>query len=177
MNDDPPIPGPQDGIYTNHWEQYFELGYSPLPVPYGQKYPPPDNTTGRHPTPSKAQCKHWAKTRPNHNIALRLPANVIGIDIDDYDGKHGAETITALEEHIGEQLPPSWTITSRTGGKSGIKLYRIPGGLDLKSILGPGVEIIRHRHRYAMAPPSVHPDGRVYRWVDPDEGVWSLAKP
>jgi hypothetical protein len=30
---------------------------------------------------------------------------------------------------------------------------------------GPGIEIIQHRHRYAVVWPSVHPEGRPYVWV------------
>src|SRR5690606_32377887 len=37
------------------------------------------------------------------------------------------------------------------------------------SVLGPGIEVIRHGHRYAVAWPSTHPDtGRPYRWITPD---------
>jgi Bifunctional DNA primase/polymerase, N-terminal len=59
--------------------------------------------------------------------------------------------------------------TSRTDG-SGIALYRVPPPPKWrrwKSAPVPGVEIVQHDHRYVVCWPSIHPEGRVYVWLEP----------
>lgn len=142
-----------------------------LPLPASAKFPPPSGYTGPHgawPTPD--QLSEWSEDRPDANLALRLPETVLGIDVDAYGTKTGAETLADHEGRHGT-LPATWTITSRTDGVSGIRLFRVPTGLAWPSWLGgkdDGVEIIRHGHRYAVAPPSLHPEGRTYHWISPD---------
>src|SRR5262249_51610384 len=95
-----------------------------------------------------------AEDEPHGNLAIRLPADVIGIDVDACDGKTGAPTIAEAEKRWGE-LPYSPRSTSRNGDyRSGIRLYRIPPGLELVDRiefpeLGIGdIEIIQHHHGY-----------------------------
>lgn len=59
------------------------------------------------------------------------------------------------------------TSTSRGDGVSGIRLFRVPAGRAWRD-LGPGVETIHAGWRYVVAAPSVHPEGREYRWLDAD---------
>ena len=75
------------------------------------------------------------------------------------------------------KLPPTYTSTSRDDGISGIRIYKIPNGVKLASLvefpeleLGD-IEIIQHHHRYVTSWPSMHPDGRQYGWRDP---AWSV---
>jgi hypothetical protein len=109
------------------------------------------------------------------NIALRLPDDVIGIDVDMYDGKRGRVTLAELETKWGE-LPPTWWSTSRNDG-SGIRFYRVPAGRRWPSVPGPGVEIIQHGHRYAVVYPSIHPSGQPYRWMIGDEYTEAIPDP
>lgn len=143
------------------------IGY-PLPLPAGAKHPPPTATTGHdgaEPTP--ADYENWSSWFPDGNTALRLVPEVIGIDVDAYDGKAGAETIRSIEAKHGP-LPATYTSTSRDDGVSGIRLYRINGPAEGLHDPGGGVELIRWSHRYSVVWPSVHPNGRRYRWFDPD---------
>lgn len=149
--------------YRDTWQTYRAAGWDgTIPLPAGRKHPPPNGTTGAdgH-TPSWADCQTWADTQPDANIALRLPDGVIGIDVDAYSGKPGHRTLTELTTRLGP-LPPTWTATSRDG-VSGIRLYRVPPGTRYTQGL-PGIDIIQNHHRYVVAPPSVHPNGGVYRW-------------
>jgi hypothetical protein len=113
-------------------------------------------------------------------IALRLPKNVIGIDLDCYGDKAGRRTFAALQGKWG-RLEPTWITTARDDG-SGIRLYRIEdehipavdrmrdprGNFPDGDALG-GIEIIRWRHRYATVWPTWHGGvGATYRWVTPD---------
>jgi hypothetical protein len=139
-----------------------------------QKTHPPTGYTGNDGTwPTEEQIIEWTQARGQVNIALRLPKNVVGIDVDDYDDKPGADTMTATTEVHG-RLPRTWISTARSG-RSGIRWFTLahpavlPGKLvhpDDPNV--SGVEIIQHTHRYAIVPPSVHPSGETYRWVKPE---------
>ena len=127
--------------------------------------------------------------RPDDNIAVRL-VGIIGIDIDAYDKdgqvKRGDETL-ASAEHLWGPLPPTWRSTSREpGNPSGIRFYRVPKGMEFRTILAlpntdgevtGDIEICQQSHRYAVVWPSVHPDtATVYRWYTPD-GVVAIDPP
>jgi hypothetical protein len=155
-------------VYAAAYNAYWEAGWRGiLPLPPRQKKPVPRNTTGRDAVdPSYADVYDWAETYPDGNIALRLPPNVIGIDVDHYDGKDGGGTLDGLVAQYGP-LPPTWTTGSRADGVSGIRLYRVPEGLRWPGDLGGGIEVIQARHRYAIVWPSVHPKGGTYVWTTP----------
>lgn len=150
---------------------YNEAGFMPLPVTQGTKKIAVNGYTGRDGKWTEvAGVARWISQYPDHNIAIRMPKNVIGIDVDDYDGKAGAETMWALERELGE-LPATLASTSREDGLSGIRLYRVPEGIDWRGGL-PGIEILTWYHRYAMVWPSIHPDtGRMYEWH-----AWQLGE-
>ena len=104
------------------------------------------------------------------NLALRMDLGYLGIDVDDYDDKPGGRTLAALEAQLGA-LPPTVKSTARMPEDpvSGIRLYRVPADLEFDGVAGPGIDIVQHHHRFAMAWPSVHPKtGRVYRWYGPE---------
>lgn len=151
---------------------------SPLPVPYGKKKKPPSGYTGADGIrPSGPDLEEWKAHRGGYNIALRVASDVVLIDVDAYDEKDGAATLADFEAKHGP-LAPTWRLTSRDDGVSGIRLYRLPEGVDEAELgdMGPGVEIIRAGHRYAMAGGSVHPNGGIYEYVAPD-GTRSLTPP
>jgi P4 family phage/plasmid primase-like protien len=166
--------------------EYFAVGWSPIPLPTREKHPVPDQPA--HFTGAvglyvdQAQLDAWlapkARVRAGNlsfaagNIALRLPKTVIGIDVDAYGSKKGAETLEKAEEAWGA-LPATYVITSRDDGISGIRLYRIPEGLAWPGELpqGKGVELLRWDHRYAMVAPSLHDEtGAEYRWHKEQDG-------
>lgn len=154
------------GPYAEHAQTYLTHGWHPLPLPPGQKKPPPTGYTGTGPTPSGPDIYEWVQHYGHGNIALRLPPNIIGIDVDNYGGKGGAATLHRLTQRWGT-LPPTWVSSSRDDQTSGIYLYRVPENLAWPGEAGTDIEIIQHHHRYMVAPPSVHPEGRKYRWRDP----------
>lgn len=159
------------GPYGHAWEGYRAAGWNGvIPLPPRKKAHPPRGTTGADGIwPSYADCMAWADgAEAAGNIALRLPHSVLGVDVDNYDGKPGAATIAAAEHQWGT-LPPTWRTTSRNDGVSGIRLYRVPEGLAWPGEVGPATELIQYRHRYAVVWPSTHPDtGGTYQWHGPD---------
>lgn len=157
---------PSQHPYGDWASAYWVAGWrGVLPLPPGQKTPPPEGYTGAGGAwPSYADVHAWAEERPNANLGIRLPPDVIGMDVDTYGGKRGAETIGNAVAAYGE-LPPTFSSTSRAEGSgSGIFLFRVPPGLRWPGEVGPHVEIIQTRHRYMVAPPSRHPTGRDYQW-------------
>lgn len=157
--------------YANHAWQYFRAGWrGVLPLRPGTKWPPPTGFTGHQGEwPFPADIQAWTEDRPDGNIALRLPEDVLGIDVDAYDDKPGRATLAEAEALCGP-LPKTVMSTSRTDGTSGIRLYRTPPFPSWPTGVGPGIELISHGHRYCVAWPSQHPDGRTYRWVDQRTG-------
>jgi hypothetical protein len=157
------------GPYATAAPTYWAAGWRGiLPLPANAKTPVPRGYTGTGGTwPSYPDVQAWTEDRGHGNIALRLPPDVLGVDVDHYGNKPGGAVLASLEEQLGT-LPPTWRTTSRDDGVSGIRLYRIPAGLRWPGVLGPGIETIRHEHRYAVTWPSIHPAGGTYRWITPD---------
>jgi len=169
---------PAAGPYAQAALSYRAAGWlGVLPLPPRAKYPPPGDYTGRSGlTPSGADIYEWLDgPTAAGNIALRLPVDCLGLDVDAYAGKMGAVAL-AEKQARWEVLPDTWRSTSRDDGLSGIRFYRVPVGLLWPSELGSGAEIIQAAHRYAVVWPSIHPEGGTYRWIDPD-GVVSLSIP
>ncbi|BBX06734.1 bifunctional DNA primase/polymerase [Mycolicibacterium aichiense] len=154
-----------------------------LPLPPRSKVAPPTGYTGREGQwPSAEQFDTWARMFPRDaNICLRLDDETVGIDVDAYGRKTGAETLDEAEKRWGT-LPPTVISGSRDDGVSGIRLFRVPRGtilrdrIGFKDVGGPlgigDVEILQQHHRYVVCWPSVHPDTKtLYVWRDADGSV------
>jgi SAM-dependent methyltransferase len=148
---------------------YHERGWPPIPLPQGKKGPPPDGFTGGSGKDADLeQIQTWITENGYRNIGVRMPRDVIGFDVDNYDSKTGGAELAVVEGKLGE-LPPTAISTSRDDEVSGIRFFRVPEGLKWPGNLSPSIEIIQRKHRYAVVEPSTHPDtGRQYRWVDAD---------
>lgn len=172
--DTPPSTGP----YAQAAPAYWSAGWRGLlPLPARAKKHPPTGFTGTGADPSWPDVQTWVDGDEGAgNIALRLPADIIGIDVDAYDGKPARLVLADLQEQLGP-LPGTWRSTSRDDGVSGIRLYRVPPGLRWPGGLGPGIDLLRRGHRYAVVWPSVHPEGRTYRWIDPAGVVLAATVP
>jgi len=109
----------------------------------------------------KVQSLWLRAPRCNIGIATGRRSGVIVIDVD--AGKGGVETMRAIQASHGA-LPR--TLTARTG--AGWHLYFAAPSTPIRSaanVLGPGVDT-RGEGGYVVAPPSVHPSGAVYRWIN-----------
>ncbi|WP_425837018.1 AAA family ATPase [Microbacterium sp. PA5] len=171
-----PAQTPEQPVYGAAARAYIDAGWrGVLPLPPRQKKPVPSGFTGRAGEwPGGPDVWTWMEDHAHGNVALRLPENVIGIDIDAYPGKPGAATLVNTE-HAWGRLPATWRTTSRDDGVSGIRLYTIPEGLEWPNEVGPGIEVIRFAHRYAIVWPSIHPDtGHTYKWIA-DDGLTHIG--
>ncbi len=166
-------------VYAAAADVYWDLGWrGVIPVDPADKGGVPPGFTGhRGADVTRGDLERFIKTKPGHNLGLRLPPDVIGIDVDAYDGKTGAATLAEGEKRWGKLPEGNRRSTSRNGADpiSGIQLYRIPAGVQLVDRiefpeLGIGdIEIIQHHHRHAQCWPSVHNrTGQTYGWYGPD---------
>lgn len=168
-----------DSPYAAAADDYYSAGFFPIPLPPGEKFPPPTGATGTLGSrPNPDLIEGWKRQHGAGNIAVRLSSTVLGLDVDAYDTskglKQGKASLDALVERLGP-LPKTWRSTSRDDGVSGISLYKVPERPGWKGIAGDGIEVIQSKHRYALVWPSVHPKtGKTYRWIDP-EGMTVLG--
>jgi bifunctional DNA primase/polymerase-like protein len=113
-------------------------------------------------TTNEDQIASWWKRWPEANVAVRcgaLPTGA-GIVVLDADGPAGQAELPAFE------LPP--TLAQRTGGGGLQMFFRLPEGeLGLQSV-GLLAERIDTRGEggYVLLPPSIHPSGRQYEWLE-----------
>lgn len=149
------------------------------------KGPPLSGFTGHNGRyPDGGDIGEWLSSElAGHNIGLRMPPGVIGLDIDACytkveNGKEvvkrGEDTLAELEAKWGP-LPSTWVSSARPA-PSGIRFYRVPETLDGRPVNWPGeagkfIEIIQPGHRYAVVWPSTNPDadGRPYLWTHPHD--------
>lgn len=160
--------------YQDAWPVYRPCGWPAIPLPRGAKLPPPPGFTGRDGVdPSGADCAEFENVRlyrGTRQTAIRMPVNVIGLDVDAYAGRTGGATIAEGKRRWGPLPAGPWS-SARDDGVSGIRFFAVPAGMLFSSgiafpDLGLGnVDIIRRQHRYAVVWPSVHPRTRqLYTW-------------
>lgn len=104
----------------------------------------------------------WWKKTPEANVGI-LTGSVSGLFVLDVDAPHGGDDALRQLEAGHGALPK--TLRAATG--SGHHYYfRYPHNCDIKTSansLGPGLDV-RGVGGFVVAPPSVHPNGSVYKW-------------
>jgi|GEM_PF-1037370 len=189
---DPPISGQADehdqdgGPFAATWRDYLAAGFAPLPLPAGRKKPPPTGYIGHDgivaTTDQLTAWSHAPKYR-DANVCVWFGTTVtvhdkahqlVGIDVDHYDAKHGGDQLAELIAQFG---PPSdretWTSSSRTDGVSGIRWFLAPvidddgKRVTFGSKADSDVDVVWHGHKYAVVWPSLHPEGGRYWWFPP----------
>lgn len=180
----PAAEGPGTGPYATAAAELARLGYSPVPVS-GKKWPLRGYTGHHGEWITPAMVPNLVRSHGSSNVAIRLPASVLGLDIDGYMSEWDAQLWDRLVAERGE-LPATVCLSSRFGsgydGVSGIRLYRVPAGRSWQGSGAPAVDIVQISHRYAMAPPSVHPGtGRRYLALDErtgelSEDLWPVSE-
>ena len=173
------LPAPAATPFAEVAHELRRNGWQPLPLPAGAKSPPPTGYTGEKGTPAsgpdvESWCEPDARFRVGRgtatvgNVAVRLPAGVVGIDVDAHSGKVGGATLAALETAHGPL--PQTVVSSRrfaTDSVSGIRFYRVP--TDARLTERPDVDVIQRHHRYAATAPSVV-GGLTYQVLDERTG-------
>lgn len=114
--------------------------------------------------------KKWWTDNPFYNIGIATGNGIVVIDVDEGDGKSGEDSIRKWQEEHGN-LPT--TMTSITGNGGRHLIYRCNGNYQNHVSVIPNVDI-RADGGYIVAPPSIHPNGRRYKWNN-DFSINNLA--
>lgn len=116
-------------------------------------------------TCDEAQVREWWSKTPAANIGIATGRGLFVVDVDVHGEEDGLASLREWEREHGK-LPE--TATVRSGG-GGLHLY-YHGEAKSGTHVKPGVDV-RGVGGYIVAPPSVHPTGQRYEWVESPEAV------
>lgn len=142
---------------------YAGRGWSVIPLRPRDKRPMVPWTEFQHRRAGTEEIERWfaGKASANLGIVTGAVSGLLVLDVD--PAHHGSESLAALERgHAPLPLGP----TVATGG-DGLHLYFAhPGGnVPNRIAIAPGLDT-RADGGYVVAPPSIHPSGRPYRWLE-----------
>ncbi len=142
-----------------------ESGLAVLPLTPGQKRPSTLVRNGfKDATTDTGKIRRWFGFSPNANIGVVVPSGHVVLDVDPRSG--GSETMQSLSDRLGE-LPA--TLSAHTGGGGWHHWFTIAAVVEpALGALGAGLDVKAAGRGYVVAPPSLHPCGKRYRWVDSD---------
>ena len=108
------------------------------------------------------EIEAWYAERPDGNVGVVTGA-VSGLVVIDVDVGHGGEQSLARLKIEHGSLPR--TVEALTGGGGRHLYFAHPGGVvPNRAGLAPGIDV-RGDGGCVVAPPSMHPGGRRYRWA------------
>jgi putative DNA primase/helicase len=129
----------------------------------------------KHATTNNQQISEWWRRWPKATIGVPT-GRAIGafvIDIDAGTDETTGEVILAdqiiaqLEREISASLPATWAVETPRGGRH--LYFALPVGECPRNRTGIVSRVdVRGDGGYVIAPPSVRPDGRGYRWITKD---------
>jgi hypothetical protein len=105
-------------------------------------------------------ARWWQRTPYNVAIATGAASGVFVLDVD---GPDGVASLADLERTHG---PLTTTATSTTGAGRHIWFATSVPIQCSAGRVGPGLDI-RGDGGYVIAPPSIHPTGKIYTWANP----------
>jgi hypothetical protein len=150
-------------------ERFLARGWSVLPLRPRDKRPLIPWAHLQNERPSKDDIAEWFRRWPAANIGI-VTGEISNLIVLDVDPKHGGDA--ALERLERKYGPLSATVEAATGGGGRHLYFAHPGGLIRnRAGLAQGIDL-RGDGGYIVAPPSIHPSGRLYEWVPgrtPDE--------
>lgn len=143
--------------------KYAELGWHVFPIVPGSKSPLTKHGV-KDATADEAQIREWWNRWPTANIGLACGAAsgvyVIDIDVDEEKGVNGYESIQEIAGSYQNR-----TITQLTPGGGTHLFYATDNPPANRNGLRPGIDI-RGDGYYVVLAPSIHPNGKAYRWHD-----------
>ena len=147
--------------------QYAQAGFRVFPLSPCDKMPLQGSRGLHEATNNIDVIKQWWTTNPFYNIGCATGNGIVVIDIDegvDNNGgnKSGEDSITQWQSENG-QLPDTLTAISGKGGRH--LYYRTGDNCHSKTGVIKNVDI-RADGGYIVLPPSMHPSGNRYTWVD-----------
>jgi hypothetical protein len=160
---------------------YAKLGWPVFPLRPRDKVPlipkARDGNGVHDAATGQARIESWWREHPDANIGLACGAHFWVLDAD-YAGffaeqPDGADTTTALQKRFG-YLPA--TVKQYTGGLGWQWLFAPDPRVKNSVKVLPGLDT-RSTGGYVVAPPSIHPSGRTYRWLTTPDDTPIAAAP
>ena len=148
---------------------YLARGWSTIPAAPRGKRPIVAWRDYQDRFPTEAELHGWFGKWPDANVAIVTGA-LSGLVVLDIDPAHGGEeSLAAIENRHGRLRN---TVEAETGGGGGHLYFTHPGGeVRNRAGMAPGLDL-RGDGGMIIAPPSIHPSGKTYRWREgrsPDE--------
>jgi len=140
---------------------FLGRGWSVIPVRERAKRPAVAWKAFQRKCASEQTVHDWFERAPDHNVGI-VTGSLSGLVVLDVDPQHGGrESLRKLEREHGA-LPK--TMESITGGGGRHLYFSHPGGdVPNRTNIEPGIDL-RGDGGCIVAPPSIHPSGRRYRW-------------
>ncbi|MDP2604577.1 MAG: bifunctional DNA primase/polymerase [Deltaproteobacteria bacterium] len=143
---------------------YRRRGFSIIPIKPRDKRPLIQWEQYQNETPTEQQTEAWFAEWPEANLALVTGAvsDCVVIDIDSQEAKD------KLKNFVGD-FDLASVPRSKTG--KGWQLFFKHPGVTISNRAGvlPGLDV-RGDGGYVVAPPSIHPNGKTYKWEVPLNG-------
>lgn len=149
--------------YASCADDYIKAGLSPIPQRPGTKSIEIKWAHHQKQQMESEDIETWKKRYPQAGVAL-LQGPIHNLLVIDVDGK---EAWNALEAYLG-YFPEAPRVISGSGDPFRVHLYfRHPTGVATKAKMTPlhGSLEFRGEGGVIIAPPSIHPSGRRYKWA------------
>lgn len=146
-------------------EIYAKRGWHVFPVAERSKLPACQHGFKDATTDTEQIAALWAG-RENLNLGIAT-GEKSGFFVLDIDGEKGEQSLKELCASNGE-LPQ--TLASTTGKGRHYLFKHVPGIKSNASKIAPGIDT-RSDGGYIVAPPSIHPNGSAYQFINPLEDI------
>lgn len=152
-------------LMIDYAKSYAAKGWAVFPIIPRDKKPATQDGF-KSATTDIQQIDKWWKENPNYNIGIATGETsngliVIDLDEDTEKGKHGIAAFDKWQQEHG-QVPDTATVKTGRGGRH--YYFYNHDGLRNKADLMGCIDI-RANGGYIIAPPSVHPNGNHYSWL------------
>lgn len=116
-------------------------------------------------TTPEAARKLWSGKNKTFNVGVVMGerAGIIDIETDNHGGPDGEESLKQFMDQAGDCLPITWAFQSGSGGIH--RLFRCDRAISKGEAILPAVDV-RANGSYAVMPPSIHPNGNHYKWLE-----------
>lgn len=144
--------------------QYAAMGWHVFPCQPRSKIPYPGTRGVKDATTDQDVIRAWFTRWPDANIALAcgvgdVPIYVVDVDVDNEKGINGFESL----EEFQDVLPRPQTLTQDTPRKGAHFLFTSSTPAMNRNNFRKGIDI-RGRGYYIVLAPSIHPNGKAYKW-------------
>ena len=140
---------------------YSQYHWSVIPMRAREKRPKIKWQEFQHHCATLEEINYWFQRWPEANVGI-VTGSVSGIVVIDIDPKHGGDDSLASWEKEHGPLPR--TVEVITGGGGRHLYFKHPGGVVHNRVgMVAGIDL-RGDGGCAVAPPSIHPNGKLYTW-------------